>query len=333
MEQMRLHPPVSSLVLLSRQTTSRLPGQAHDVTKLARQPGHILPPPRHRRVQGGGPSWGRTGMGRTHTVRRLLRRGCWRTFAEQRGRPGAAPQGLRTRMLLLLLLALSLGLASAQETLEEVPVQPGFDAQKVEGRWLTMQLATSHKDLVLPTDPLRLALHSIQTREGGDMELVLFWMCECQAAPSPGSREPWRGLPGWGSPSPQRQANWEPQEGDLFPRGEGVCRGMNVTIHPAGRPGQYQGSSVGGSMHICFVSTDYSNLILYVRLEDVEVTSLWALLARTMLEDPMWLGRYLEYVEKFHLQKVLVFNVAVSMSGIPMSRRGLDWLHTQLGHP
>ncbi|XP_047379597.1 beta-lactoglobulin isoform X2 [Sciurus carolinensis] len=291
MEQMRLHPPVSSLVLLSRQTTSRLPGQAHDVTKLARQPGHILPPPRHRRVQGGGPSWGRTGMGRTHTVRRLLRRGCWRTFAEQRGRPGAAPQGLRTRMLLLLLLALSLGLASAQETLEEVPVQPGFDAQKVEGRWLTMQLATSHKDLVLPTDPLRLALHSIQTREGGDMELVLFWI------------------------------------------GEGVCRGMNVTIHPAGRPGQYQGSSVGGSMHICFVSTDYSNLILYVRLEDVEVTSLWALLARTMLEDPMWLGRYLEYVEKFHLQKVLVFNVAVSMSGIPMSRRGLDWLHTQLGHP
>lgn len=47
---------------------------------------------------------------------------------------------------------------------------------QVEGRWLTMQLATSHKDLVLPTDPLRLALHSIQTKEGGDVELVLFWM-------------------------------------------------------------------------------------------------------------------------------------------------------------
>lgn len=31
----------------------------------------------------------------------------------------------------LLLLTLSLGLACAQKTLEEVPVQPGFDAQKV----------------------------------------------------------------------------------------------------------------------------------------------------------------------------------------------------------
>lgn len=31
----------------------------------------------------------------------------------------------------LLLLTLSLGLASAQQTLEEVPVQPDFDARKV----------------------------------------------------------------------------------------------------------------------------------------------------------------------------------------------------------
>nr|XP_040142534.1 beta-lactoglobulin isoform X5 [Ictidomys tridecemlineatus] len=131
----------------------------------------------------------------------------------------------------LLLLALGLGLASTQGTLEEVPVQPGFDAQKMEGRWFTMQLATSHTDLVLPTDPLRLALHSIWTREGGDLALVLFWI------------------------------------------GEGVCRGMNVTIHPAGLPGQYQGSS------------------------------------RRMLEDPAWLGKYWEYVEKFRLQSAPVFNV------------------------
>ncbi|XP_040142530.2 beta-lactoglobulin [Ictidomys tridecemlineatus] len=167
----------------------------------------------------------------------------------------------------LLLLALGLGLASTQGTLEEVPVQPGFDAQKMEGRWFTMQLATSHTDLVLPTDPLRLALHSIWTREGGDLALVLFWI------------------------------------------GEGVCRGMNVTIHPAGLPGQYQGSFAGGSVHVCFVSSDYSNLILYVRFEDVEVTSLWALLARRMLEDPAWLGKYWEYVEKFRLQSAPVFNV------------------------
>lgn len=36
----------------------------------------------------------------------------------------------------------------------------------------------------------------------------------------------------------------------------------------------------GGSMHVHFVSTDYSNLILYVRFEDNEVTNLWALLGR-----------------------------------------------------
>ncbi|XP_076701081.2 prostaglandin-H2 D-isomerase-like [Callospermophilus lateralis] len=167
----------------------------------------------------------------------------------------------------LLLLALGLGLASTQGTLEEVPVQPSFDAQKMEGRWFTMQLAASHTDLVLPTDLLRLALHSIWTREGGDLALVLFWI------------------------------------------GEGVCRGMNVTIHPAGLPGQYQGAFTGGSMHVCFVSSDYSNLILYVRFEDVEVTSLWALLARRVLEDPTWLGKYWEYVEKFRLHSAPVFNV------------------------
>ncbi|MEJ1271829.1 lipocalin 3 [Cricetulus griseus] len=36
----------------------------------------------------------------------------------------------------------------------------------------------------------------------------------------------------------------------------------------------------GGSMHVHFVSTDYNNLILYVRFEDNEVVNLWALLGR-----------------------------------------------------
>ncbi|XP_040320293.1 beta-lactoglobulin isoform X1 [Herpailurus yagouaroundi] len=139
----------------------------------------------------------------------------------------------------LLLLALSLGLACAQQTLEEVPVQPGFNAQKVEGRWLTIQLASSRAHLVSPADPLRLGLHSIWTRDE-DVTFVLFWT------------------------------------------GEGVCQGVNVTVHPTGLQGQFQGSWEGGnSMHVCFVGTDYSNLVLYVRLEDAgEVTSLWALLGR-----------------------------------------------------
>lgn len=33
-------------------------------------------------------------------------------------------------------------------------------------------------------------------------------------------------------------------------------------------------------MHVHFVSTDYNNLILYVRFEDNEVTNLWTLLGR-----------------------------------------------------
>lgn len=45
---------------------------------------------------------------------------------------------------------------------------------QVEGRWLTVQLAASRADLVSPDDPLRLALHSIRSRDA-DLELVLFW--------------------------------------------------------------------------------------------------------------------------------------------------------------
>uniref|UniRef100_A0A2K5N056 Lipocalin/cytosolic fatty-acid binding domain-containing protein n=1 Tax=Cercocebus atys TaxID=9531 RepID=A0A2K5N056_CERAT len=154
----------------------------------------------------------------------------------------------------LLLLALGLGLGAPLTSL-------------VEGRWLTLQLSASHANLVSPADPLRLALHSIQTRDGGDVDFVLFW------------------------------------------KGEGVCKEANITVHPTQLQGQYQGSFEGGSMHIRFVSTDYSNLVLYVRFEDDEITSLWVLLARRMQEDPKWVGRYLEYVEKFHLQKAPVFNI------------------------
>uniref|UniRef100_A0A2K6GFR4 Lipocalin/cytosolic fatty-acid binding domain-containing protein n=1 Tax=Propithecus coquereli TaxID=379532 RepID=A0A2K6GFR4_PROCO len=167
----------------------------------------------------------------------------------------------------LLLLVLGLGRAGAQKTLEEVPVQPGFEAQKVEGRWLTLRLAASRGDLVSPADPLRLSLHSIRTGAGGDVEFLLFW------------------------------------------RGAGVCGGENVTVHPTKLQGQYRGSFEGGSMHVRFVSTDYSNLILHVRFEDEGATSLWVLLARSELEDPQWLGQYLGYVEKFHLQEAPVFNV------------------------
>uniref|UniRef100_A0A1B0GSM6 Predicted gene 13539 n=1 Tax=Mus musculus TaxID=10090 RepID=A0A1B0GSM6_MOUSE len=156
----------------------------------------------------------------------------------------------------------------AQKTLEEVPVQLDFDAHKVEGRWFTIQLASSLRDLVLTTDPLRLSLHSIWTRSSGDVDFV------------------------------------------LYEKGEGLCTGFNVTIHPTELQGQYQGSFDESRLHIHFVSTDYDTLILHVRVQDNEVVNLWALLARRILEDPMWLGKYLGLVEKFQLQKSLVFNIA-----------------------
>nr|XP_031305432.1 uncharacterized protein LOC116152564 isoform X2 [Camelus dromedarius] len=59
----------------------------------------------------------------------------------------------------------------------------------------------------------------------------------------------------------------------LFWTGEGVCQGLNVTVHPTGLLGQYQSAS------------------------------------RRMLEDPQWLGQYLAYVSKFHLQEGPVFNL------------------------
>ncbi|XP_054357802.1 beta-lactoglobulin isoform X2 [Pongo pygmaeus] len=156
----------------------------------------------------------------------------------------------------LLLLALGLGLAGAQKALEEVPVQPGFDAQKA---------------LILrPRDPQG-TVTVFRARATHHTKL-----------------------------RPKTRL----QEG-----GEGVCKETNIIVHPTQLQGQYQGSFEGGSMHVRFVSTDYSNLILYVRFEDDEVTNLWVLLARRMLEDPKWLGRYLEYVEKFHLQKAPVFNI------------------------
>ncbi|XP_060246559.1 beta-lactoglobulin isoform X2 [Meriones unguiculatus] len=167
-----------------------------------------------------------------------------------------------------LLLMLVINISLAQKILEEVPVQPDFDAHKVEGRWLTIQLATSLRHLVLPTDPLRLSLHSIWTRDSGDVDFVLFEI------------------------------------------GEGICAGLNVTVHPTGLQGQYQGTIEGGSMHVHFISTDYNNLILFVRFEDYEVINLWALLARRMDEDPTWLEKYLVFVDRFHLQKAPIFNTA-----------------------
>ncbi|XP_053060366.1 beta-lactoglobulin isoform X2 [Acinonyx jubatus] len=234
----------------------------------------------------------------------------------------------------LLLLALSLGLACAQQTLEEVPVQPGFNAQKVEGRWLTIQLASSRAHLVSPADPLRLGLRSIWTRDE-DVTFVLFWTGEgvCQGVnvtvhptglqgqfqgscewPRPPARVPCWARGGQGTPDALHQGHGGSTvpEGDALPV-PSAAPGMGLGAEERGltchRPGSPTGEG-GNSMHVCFVGTDYSNLVLYVRLEDAgEVTSLWALLARTTPGDPTWLGKYLEYVRELRLHKAPVFNL------------------------
>ncbi|GAB5580314.1 beta-lactoglobulin isoform X2 [Prionailurus iriomotensis] len=215
----------------------------------------------------------------------------------------------------LLLLALSLGLACAQQTLEEVPVQPGFNAQKVEGRWLTIQLASSRAHLVSPADPLKLGLHSIWTRDE-DVTFVLFWthlqhsapvaLTTVRATPLPalGHRHHGSGLCG-------PRVCWYPAH-PRPPQEERAC--AKESTSPSTRLGSKASSKApgegGNSMHVCFVGTDYSNLVLYARLEDAgEVTSLWALLARTTPGDPTWLGRYLEYVRELRLHKAPVFNL------------------------
>lgn len=60
--------------------------------------------------------------------------------------------------------------ATQHRTLPTPPPAP----LQVEGRWLTIRLATSDTLLVSPEDPLRLALHSIRTWNR-DLEFVLFW--------------------------------------------------------------------------------------------------------------------------------------------------------------
>ncbi|KAM5328774.1 beta-lactoglobulin [Glossophaga mutica] len=169
----------------------------------------------------------------------------------------------------LLLLALSLGLARAQQTLEEVPVQPDFDARKVAGRWFTTRLAASHTRLVAPEDPLRLALHSIGTRDQ-DLEFILFWtgagVCKgVKVAVHP------TGLQG------QYQGTLE--------------RGGRILVRFV---------STDYSSLILYVRFEDGG---------GEVTSLWGLLARRMPGDPTWLGKYLEHVRRFQLQEAPVFNL------------------------
>lgn len=82
-------------------------------------------------------------------------------------------------------------------------------------------------------------------------------------------------------------------EGDILPVSctvQGVClRGARAEERHVTCPGLGSPTVQGGaSMHVRFVSTDYSNLILYVRLEDAsKVTSLWALLGRWRLSPTL----------------------------------------------
>lgn len=103
-------------------------------------------------------------------------------------------------------------------------------------------------------------------------------------SPSPSTR------PGSKASSTAPVSGPAPRPGAVL--GAGRAGGARCLRCPGGGPGgRREGSPVTGpgsptvegdvSLHARFVSTDYSHLILYVRLEDAgEVTSLWALLGR-----------------------------------------------------
>ncbi|XP_077004884.1 beta-lactoglobulin isoform X2 [Tamandua tetradactyla] len=170
---------------------------------------------------------------------------------------------------MILLLALALGLVRAQRTLEEVPLQRDFDAQKVAGRWLTIGLSTSNADLFSPDDPVHLSLHSIWPRDTGEVDFTLFWVGE--------------GL----------------CEGLNFTVQPTALQGQYQGSLPGGGSALVRVVGTDYSSLILYARVE----------EGAAVRSLWALLARRMFQDPQWLGRYLGYVRKFHLKKAPVFNV------------------------
>ena len=106
--------------------------------------------------------------------------------------------------------------------------------------------------------------------------------------PRPPARVPCWARGGQGTPDALHQGHGGSAvpEGDALPvpsAAPGVGLGAEERGLTCHRPGSPTGEG-GNSMHVCFVGTDYSNLVLYVRLEDAgEVTSLWALLGRWWL--------------------------------------------------
>ncbi|KAF5914176.1 hypothetical protein HPG69_015622, partial [Diceros bicornis minor] len=233
--------------------------------RAARRPCHICGKDSRTSRESGWASW--VGPG--------ISVGRWKTHMKRGHRlPGLsslwAPAVMALERGPLLLLTLSLGLASAQKTLEELPVQPGFDAQKVQGRWLTIQLAASHAHLVSPADPLRLALHSIWTWDG-DLQFVLFWT---RRGVQRGKRH--------------RPSGWAPRP---------VPRLLEAAAYTSAR--QHQLQQPHPLRPLPGRRRDHQPVGTAGNLTP----------ARRMLRDPEGLEKYLEDVAEFQLQKAPVFNL------------------------
>ena len=118
-----------------------------------------------------------------------------------------------------------------------------------------------------------------------------------------------------------RHALRRDSEGAVLVTGRGRCWVWEVTGEVVLLPNQPQhmpcnsGDSirqlrVGVSVPCCEVLLPPC---LSRRIESSDTFSLIVIClipARRMLEDPTWLGKYLVFVEKFHLQKAPIFNIA-----------------------
>ncbi|XP_005408606.1 PREDICTED: major urinary protein-like [Chinchilla lanigera] len=74
----------------------------------------------------------------------------------------------------LLLLSLGLGLACALQDPEEVPVQPGFRPEEVEGPWQTLKLGATDRSVIEEGGAYRCFMTSIRNLGNGNMNVTYF---------------------------------------------------------------------------------------------------------------------------------------------------------------
>ncbi|XP_058528461.1 allergen Fel d 4-like [Ochotona princeps] len=74
----------------------------------------------------------------------------------------------------LLFLSLGLGLARAQQDESQVPAQPGFHPEQVEGFWYTRQLGSTDRSVIEEGGSYRCYMSSIRVLDNGNVNITYF---------------------------------------------------------------------------------------------------------------------------------------------------------------